>query len=403
MPRSICLTHLRWLIGLLGFFLACVGPAKADSWTLPTVETTYSANKLYRLIVRPRDIKSQLGYFEAKVENKQLDPAKLPKGRLERKVNGDWLLVWEVALVNEVAPVDALVSNDGSRVITFDNWHSAGFGDHVLVIYGAGGELVRSFQLTDFMPAFVVDALPRTVSSIRWRSADPVIDQGWLDVPISSSGTPSARSTAFQVHIRLADGQVDAATPDERNRLAGQFCPDHVARVKSINEALAFRRNPLVYPAGKDKAHWQRYQNEVVRRLSIPDGENPSFLFDDNSFELLPAGEYMATEFRETFRKGLMESDTGQPLRWFVARDLDAMVIEVERAAREIEPGELRGLEMRFLTDRQHWPHIETALGASGAKLTLIDVATPIPQREDVLVALPEDRVIDAACKAYAL
>jgi hypothetical protein len=36
-----------------------------------------------------------------------------------------------------VAPVRALVSNGGEHVVTFDNWHSGGFRDNVVVIYAA--------------------------------------------------------------------------------------------------------------------------------------------------------------------------------------------------------------------------------------------------------------------------
>jgi hypothetical protein len=43
-----------------------------------------------------------------------------------------------------VAPVSALVSEDGAYLITFDNWHSMGYGDDVVVLYRTDGTLIHS-------------------------------------------------------------------------------------------------------------------------------------------------------------------------------------------------------------------------------------------------------------------
>ena len=47
--------------------------------------------------------------------------ARSDKGKLKK--------LWAIPLVNEVSPVDALVSDKDDYVITFDNWHSVGYGD----------------------------------------------------------------------------------------------------------------------------------------------------------------------------------------------------------------------------------------------------------------------------------
>ena len=58
--------------------------------------------------------------------------------------------VWAGALVNDAAPMVALVRNDGRFVVTLDE-HRRGGGRHALVIYGAAGELLRHFLLSDLL------------------------------------------------------------------------------------------------------------------------------------------------------------------------------------------------------------------------------------------------------------
>src|SRR3546814_11625952 len=94
---------------------------------------------------------------------------------MERRQDGHWLTVWKAPLANDVAPVDAVVSNAGVSM-TFDNWHGLGWGDDALVFYSADGSQIRKFGLAAFLPGFYVEALPRTVSSIHWRG-EPHIDE----------------------------------------------------------------------------------------------------------------------------------------------------------------------------------------------------------------------------------
>eukprot|EP01035_Chromulina_nebulosa_P009054 gene9054-12233_t len=72
----------------------------------------------------------------------------IAQGWLERRdAAGHWSTVWRKPLVNDVSPVSALVANDGGHVVTFDNWHSMGFGDDAVVIYGPDGAVVRAMAL----------------------------------------------------------------------------------------------------------------------------------------------------------------------------------------------------------------------------------------------------------------
>ena len=77
-------------------------------------------------------------------------------------------VLWAQPLSNAVAPVEALVSDTGRYVVTFDNWHSLGYGPNVVVIYGAEGQLLRSFSLEDLLSEAELRLVFRTVSSRWW-------------------------------------------------------------------------------------------------------------------------------------------------------------------------------------------------------------------------------------------
>ena len=106
------------------------------------------------------------------------DTTTIPCHAILYKLNGqqDTVEIWNKKLINKVSPVFALVSNDGKRVVTLDNWHSMGYGNEVLVVYDEVGELVRKYQLEDFS-VFTLNDYYITVSSIWWRCGVELINK----------------------------------------------------------------------------------------------------------------------------------------------------------------------------------------------------------------------------------
>jgi hypothetical protein len=208
------------LLSVAALFAAAFGllrstDACADSWAPPETETTLSANGQYRFTVEPVAIESQMAYFEeeaaaAKAGKTVERPA--PLGLLEkRNAAGKWEPVWAIPLLNPMAPVSVLVSDDGRHVVTFDNWHSMGHGEHVVVIYGAEGKLVRSMALTDIVPADFIDALPHSVSSIQWRNREALTNAGTsvtVEMPIPGEDAYAEDAETIAFTITLADGTV---------------------------------------------------------------------------------------------------------------------------------------------------------------------------------------------------
>jgi hypothetical protein len=94
----------------------------------------------------------------------------------------------DVRLKNPVAPVDALVSNAG-YLITFDNWHNAGYGQ-VVAIYGPRGAVIATYELERLYPPERLAQISTSVSSRWWRCSA----LGYVD---------PAKQTAIYVTERL--------------------------------------------------------------------------------------------------------------------------------------------------------------------------------------------------------
>ena len=73
----------------------------------------------------------------------------------------------EKNLINSISPVKALLSNNGKRIVTIDNWHSLGYGIDVFVVYNEKGELVKRYKL-DYFTLFPINNYMFSVSSIWW-------------------------------------------------------------------------------------------------------------------------------------------------------------------------------------------------------------------------------------------
>jgi len=139
-------------------------PVVGDDWPGPQTVTVFSGDgRRFVRVIPGTSIGETVGFAGA--------PTGTP-ARAElyaRQDDRSYRLVADVALANPVAPVAALVSNAG-HLVTFDNWHNAGYGA-VAAIYDPSGRLVKSWRLEDLYDAARVAAIPRSVSSRWWRCA----------------------------------------------------------------------------------------------------------------------------------------------------------------------------------------------------------------------------------------
>lgn len=200
----------------------------ADTWALPQKKKYYSPDKKYYLEVIPKELENQLKYFEDKVAGRQ-DPGGV-KGLKDNRAraalyvaNGSkgYSRQIEFPLVNEVSPVSAIVANSGKYFVTFDNWHSAGYGDNTVVIYRTDGTVLKKFSLEELLTKDDMWRLPRSASSIWWGGEHYVDEQnGLLVLKVVSNGmNPWAKEVTFyELKIELATGK---PLEPKRDRLGG--------------------------------------------------------------------------------------------------------------------------------------------------------------------------------------
>ena len=193
--------------------------ARADQWLPATPQTFTSSAGTFRLTVFPREIAGPLPYFEDKVEQKD-KPGQRASGQraceatLEELINGRYLPLWRKPLVNDVSPVTALVSDRDGSFVTFDNWHSMGWGDDAVVVYDGDGSVTRKLSLNDLFTQAEIDRMPRSVSSIRWHASRRIDDEEGVVIirTIKSErfNTRTGESTPDYglARLRMSDGAV---------------------------------------------------------------------------------------------------------------------------------------------------------------------------------------------------
>ncbi len=402
---------MKWAIAvLLAFTALWAPPAAADSWMLPTRTTYSSATKNVRFTVVPRELTGGLGYFSDKVEGKEPTGQRpggeqRARGKVERRAGSKWVTVWEGPLANDVSPVSALVSDDAAYVVTFDNWHSTGFGENVVVIYRGNGSVVRSMMLTDVLPEDYIRALPRSVSSLWWSgrhklSADS--KQLILKVVIPSiSGSIGKPRGYLDVQVDLASGRVTPLSGRAWDNAMAAAAP-LIARSKA--EEAAWRAEmigPLVAPANADETEWHRYLYQATSRLAAPRRGGMGF----DAAWILPAVDdpdfaSESRDIREVFTEWDEESDLS-----FASPAAPAELARLLRDAAEAgKAGLLRGSRLFIALPTSLSAELSVALSRTGATIVLFDPARAIPQRAEVLreLGVREDDVVAEAEKAAA-
>ena len=169
--------HLLIIIALLFAF----NSSKADSWTDPSIKEYYSADSSHFVRIVPRCVPEKYWKWvnaspRRKAKFSPKDTTIVPSHALmfKRTEIGD-SLIWKEKLINQVAPVHAMVSDDGKYLVTFYNWYSVGYGVDVLVVYNEKGMMLKRHMLEDISP-FPINTYPVTISSLWWRCGQEYVD-----------------------------------------------------------------------------------------------------------------------------------------------------------------------------------------------------------------------------------
>lgn len=290
-------------------------------------------------------------------------------------------------LVNDVSPVAALVSNGGHRIVTFDNWHSMGFGPDVIVFYDGDGKVLRSIGLEDIFPKWFVAAQPRSASSIWWRGAPRISADGKdIVVPIAlphNAEDTGGDSPTLDLPFRLSDGEPLELTGPAWTSAMGQAANTARKMCKSEMEFVARWNAPITAPAELDERPWHDYLRELVFR-SLPvlsEDDQPAV---GTTVLRMPSAQDFALSVG-WLREALIEKTFAPDfdIRAIGSPDHERLTVEIERIAPSIVPGRLKGVELVIVADAAHTARITTALSRSGAKIRIVDPSTQFPQRAD--------------------
>lgn len=356
-------------------------PSCADSWMLPEQATLLSADGQARAVITPRDLESQLDYFEDKVDGteaagqRQGGPS-AAHARLEVRSDKGWQLVWQGSIANDVAPVEALVAKAARYLVTFDDWHGTGYGPHVVVIYGPKGERVRALSLSDIVPDDYIEALPHSVSSIRWRgeprfSADgahvliPVI------VPSKQDWSDPAK---VEFQINLGTGAASPVDPVVWAAARHQGCRVLVSqRAAEAAQKAAFLA-PLLGPREPSEGAWHEYLREGFARLRGAGASTSTTVL-----RMPDAKDYAASE--SWVREALVDP-LGDDVALATMSEPNLVAV-LQKIARSVPKGSLAHLTVYVAAGDRNWRAMTSAISGTGATLVQLDPATPIAQRPE--------------------
>lgn len=395
----------RWLIALFALLtILGASAARADSWLPPSVERYESANGSYRLTVTPRMLRDQLSYFEDKVAGKepagqaQGETATTARAVLERRdAGGTWSQVWAAPLVNEVAPVRALVANDGRHVVTFDNWHSVGFGPDVVVIYGPDGQHIRALGLRDLLPQEYIRALPRSASSLHWGGEHRLSPDGTrlilaIVVPDDGEALFERDKESIEIGVDLSSGAPIPPAGAAWERALSKAREVTKARDAAAATWRAAFVAPLLSPTTPGEREWHRYLREALYRIE------PGSELRLTVTKVLgsPAEkDYEASEKR--LRAAFAEADGDASLA-IAAPGRPAHLLElIERDTAKIGPGKLTGARIYVAIPAAWKDRVAAALAPTGATFIHLDPAVPIPQRPERIERLRKSEAEAAA------
>jgi len=378
---------MRAIHGLvLGMAAILWGPAWADSWAPPSVSTYRSEDGQWRLTVVPRNVASPLRYFEDKAAGKpkpggRPGGAQQALGQMEHRLQGQWRPVWTAPLVNETGPVDAIVSAQGLAV-TFDNWHSVGYGGDVVVIYDSMGQVVRSLGLEDILPGYYVRALPMSVSSRYWGAEHGFSSDGsqlilHVFVPLKDDFDLS-KPEFVQVRVDMATGRVvPPEGPDWERALtaANAVYTERAARwAKEYEEFKA----PLTAPTSDSESHWRHYLVEAVMRVAPEHYPNVVFV---------PAG---GPDFDKRNQRLVRQELQNVPhskndVVVLGGPDPAELIRALGKVVAKLPPQRLNGVRVFVAVTPALREAAAQALAPSGAVFVPLDISATIPQSPERL------------------
>ena len=189
--------------------------------------------------------------------------------------------LWERSLVNDVAPGQALVRDDGRCVVTLDEYGRGG-ARHAVVVYGPRGELRRHFLLSDLLSAEDWRHVQREGQELSWlRGARCRFDQAAEQLVIELAWDQIIRIDlrSLQVTRVPAAGAVGLAAvpPDFTPLMTGEDDTNDLDRaVGTTDVAASAPGRPLVEPTAEEQARAAAIASELSGGTGSPSARPPA-------------------------------------------------------------------------------------------------------------------------------
>lgn len=155
---------------LIAFVCAVAGSARADSWARPQVKEVFSESRDHFVRVIPGDNPEETGGLHGAGKGTTATAE-----FYRRQADRSYRLAQTIRLLNPVAPVDFLVSDNG-QLATIDNWHNPGYGS-IVAVYDAQGGIVKAYALEDLFSGAEIAAFAQSIPSRHWHRGPVYINQ----------------------------------------------------------------------------------------------------------------------------------------------------------------------------------------------------------------------------------
>jgi hypothetical protein len=255
-----------------------------------------------------------------------------------------------------------------------------GYGDDVVVIYDAKGEVIRKMALKDFLPEMYIAALPRSVSSMEWGGDHVLADNGQtLVLKVTQPGEEllSAAPRTVDLRINLANGQVLPNQGDGWDKalvIAARMDKERQVRWQALRR---LRAAPLNVPARKDAKAWRAYMVELRARLDDTSGKD----YAGKVYSTTPVQDYGydAESVLSSLEEFDADTDYSSSYFLFVSASSEALCRLLVTQLNSFEPNQLKGAHIAFVGTPEQAARLKTAASKSGAQVTLIDARNAIP------------------------
>jgi hypothetical protein len=115
-----------------------------------------------------------------------------------------------VVLRNRIGPSEAVISNEGRFLVTFDEFCESGMSENDVVIYDLEKDITVACSIEDFLPKAYRDSLHRSISHLNWRDQHPYLNDEDRYVRIYPSSNTKA---GFSILVDLTSYSITLDPP----------------------------------------------------------------------------------------------------------------------------------------------------------------------------------------------